>query len=478
MESLFTGGFTLGFGVLVWMVVLGAVLLLQRGRTPLGAGLVLGYFMNLALIHLPGAILYVNPDYQLYDRSWVVLGFEQSTWGAAAFGVGAMVTFWLLRVTRRLEPLTQEIQAQVPLYNPWLYRFYVVLGLVSYFVITPLAQEVATLGAVVSVLNQLLLLGICLGMWHAWRRRNWLSLVFWIGTLGLLPVITIIFQGFIGFGVTALMVGLAFLASFFRPRWVVLVAGTLFVFVGLSSFVTYFRDRSEIRQVVWGGESIEERFVQLADTYSTMEWFNINDRRHANYLDERLNQNWLVGAAVKQIINGKNDFKYGATISDAVIALVPRAIWADKPVRAGSGSLASDATGIPFATGTSVGVGQILEFYINFGTPSVIIGMFLWGVALAVLDVMAARRLQQGQIRIFTLVYLVGLGLIQPGGSLVEVFATSAAALLAALAVNDFLVPFFVGVFEEPEVPTMMPSSGAQKKPPPPPAPKEHSLHV
>lgn len=451
MDNLFTGNFTIELGVVIWGLVLVLMLFMQRGADTLSIGLVLGYFLNLALIHLPGAMLYLNPDYQFYDRNWVVLGFEQSTWGVAAFGAGAFVTVWLLRNTRQTQVVEETEPSQKPLYNPWLYRFYVLLGLVSYFFISPLVQDVATLGAVVTALNQLLLLGICMGMWHAWQRRNWLSLTLWIGALGMLPIMTILVQGFIGFGVAALMVGLAFLASFFRPRWVVLLAGILFVFMGLSSFVTYFRDRTEIRQVVWGEQSVEDRIAQLAVTVSTFEWFNPEDPQHANYLDQRLNQNWLVGAAVQRISDGKTDLKYGSTLTDAFIALIPRALWADKPVRAGSGNLVTDVTGIKFAEGTSIGAGQILEFYINFGTPSVIVGGFIWGVALALLDALAVQSLRQSHVRAFTVAYLVGLGMIQPGGSLVDVFATCAAAFVAALAVNDLLVPFFLGVFQEPE---------------------------
>jgi hypothetical protein len=182
-------------------------------------------------------------------------------------------------------------------------------------------------------------------------------------------------------------------------------------------------------------------------------------------LDDRLNQNWLVGAAVERISEGKSELKSGATLTDAVIAIVPRAIWPDKPVRAGSGDLVADATGVPFAQGTSVGVGQVLEFYINFGTPAVIIGELLWGIALAILDVWASVALRSGASRTFTTLYLVGLGFMLAGGSLVEIVATTAAAVVAALVINDFLVPFFVGVTEEPAAPEVGPPIGPPVRP-------------
>ncbi len=47
---------------------------------------------------------------------------------------------------------------------------------------------------------------------------------------------------------------------------------------------------------------------------------------------------------------------------------IPRALWPNKPVVGGSGDLVSTYTGIRFADGTSVGIGQVLESFVNFGT--------------------------------------------------------------------------------------------------------------
>lgn len=442
--------------ILVWFVVLAVILFSLRAQATFGVGLVLAYVLNLALLHLPGALLYLNPEYEYYKRSWVELGFGQSTYSIIGFGIGALVAGFLLRELRARESGIWQVDGKVQngadgptmpkptVFHSGLVWLYVGVGLVSYFVLSPLASSVPTVSAVISVLNQLFLMGICLGMWNSWQKRNYLALGFWVLTLGTLPVMTIVVQGFIGFGTVALLTGLSFLASFFRPRWLILVVGVVFVTVGVSAFVTYFRDRDEIRHVVWGGEAFDERAAQMLETFGEFEWFDLGNVRHVRSIDLRLNQNWLVGAAIENIEQGGTEFRNGETISDAMIAVIPRAIWADKPVRAGSGNLVSDATGIEFAAGTSVGVGQVLEFYINFGTIGVIVGGFLWGAALTLLDSLAARALLGGSARRFTLFYLMGLGMMQPGGSLVEVTATTAAAVVTALLVNDILVPFFI----------------------------------
>ena len=80
----------------------------------------------------------------------------------------------------------------------------------------------------------------------------------------------------------------------------------------------------------------------------------------------------------------------------AVIAMVPRLIWPDKPIEAGSGGLVAKFTGMDFANGTSVGVGPVMELYANFGTPAVVIGFILLGIIVKSLDVMAGILLATG----------------------------------------------------------------------------------
>src|SRR5262249_48114281 len=146
----------------------------------------------------------------------------------------------------------------------------------------------------------------------------------------------------------------------------VVVAGLLLGFVGLSVYVSYMRDRSEIRDVVWGGQSLGDRVDRVATTFHAFEWFDPSKDEHLARIDSRLNQSFLVGAAVSRL-SDIGGFAGGETLWDALIAVVPRALWPDKPVVAGSGNLVTRFTGIEFAAGTSVGIGQVMEFYVNFG---------------------------------------------------------------------------------------------------------------
>ena len=75
----------------------------------------------------------------------------------------------------------------------------------------------------------------------------------WLFLTALLPFVTILTRGFIGYGAVAALTVLIFISGFVKPRVVVFAMALLVGYVGLSVFVTYMRDRSEIRSTVWGG---------------------------------------------------------------------------------------------------------------------------------------------------------------------------------------------------------------------------------
>ena len=145
---------------------------------------------------------------------------------------------------------------------------------------------------------------------------------------------------------------------------------------------------------------------------------------HLDRIDDRLNQNILVGAAINNI-SQKDYFKRGETFKNAALALIPRFFWKDKPIIAGSEDLVSEATGIDFAEGTSVGVGQVLEFYINYGVISVIAGFMIIGILFYFFDTFGYTYLVNGNIKGFSIIFVLAISLTQIGGSLVEVTATA-----------------------------------------------------
>jgi len=290
--------------------------------------------------------------------------------------------------------------------------------------------------------------GLALCCWRAWRENSVRKLLAWLAISLVLPFTTLITAGFLGYGAVAVLIILIFVSSLVRSPVKAILAGALVVYLGLSVYVSYMRDRDEIRATVWGEQSFEDRFDRISKTATTLEWFDPGDFKHLQRIDGRLNQNFLVGAAVYQLGQTQN-FARGETLWDALLALIPRAIWPEKPITAGSGNLVSRYTGIDFAEGTSVGVGQVMEFYLNFGTPGVVIGFIVMGVFVTAFDWQAAERLARNDLYGFVLWFLPGIAFLQVGGQLVEITASAAASLVVALFVNRVLESWHAGQVEQ-----------------------------
>jgi hypothetical protein len=206
--------------------------------------------------------------------------------------------------------------------------------------------------------------------------------------------------------------------------------------------------RTEIRRVVWGGMTMDERLnvthSSLKDEWS---WFDLAEGRHLELIECRLNQNLLVGAACQQIESRAVSFAEGETLYNAVIALVPRIVWPDKPTFAGSGNLVSRFTGMSFAAGTSVGIGHIMELYVNFGELGVLIGFILLGGAFSFLDQRCARRLRSGDTEGFLLYFLCGQTLLVAIGNFAEVTAAILGSVILCLLLTRYLFPAWVRRF-------------------------------
>ncbi|MGH7470263.1 MAG: hypothetical protein ACRENP_20160 [Longimicrobiales bacterium] len=423
----------------LWLLAaLGTILIrvLSKRRE---SGLVWAYLANLWLLHWPGAAIYVLPWYSPVEYATVLAGFEQSLYGVVGFGLGAALLAPLMVRLFEKPGAPRESTGERP--DSLLPATYMIVGVLGYAVLSPLLGGIPTASAMATAVTQLVIVGICLRCWHGWFTHNkWL---YYSALLlaGLIPFATMLGQGFLGYGAAAVMTVLCFAGSFIRPRWKVALAGVLVAYLGFSAYVTYMRDRSEIRRVVWGGESMGNRLHSILSMVRNAELFDPYNRQHLQRIDLRLNQNYLVGAAVEMLDSGARDYARGETVGQAVTALVPRALWPDKPVYAGSPGVVSRYTGLSFAAGTSVGIGQVMEFYINFGTLGVLAGFLILGTLVGMFDAWAAERLWAGDWMHFAMWFLAGIGFIQAGGSLVEVFSTVSAGLLAALLVNRHVIP-------------------------------------
>jgi hypothetical protein len=131
---------------------------------------------------------------------------------------------------------------------------------------------------------------------------------------------------------------------------------------------------------------------------------------------------------------------YGATVP--LWALIPRVIWPDKPTVGGGQDWVSQFTGITFDESTSIGIGQVLELYMNFGISGIIVGFAVLGFILMRLDQGIMGALAMRHMHRVIKLTMPGLALLAPMGSAMEVLVTVVSAIITShlLVRSRFLV--------------------------------------
>jgi hypothetical protein len=351
----------------------------------------------------------------------VEIGMRFATLGSVCFVAGV----WLARSSTPKMPIYQEADR----HQFW--WFCLLGGWSCIYGLSPL-YEIPSISAAVDKGGGIWMLGVMLGLRAAFQRSDRKRIAIWLGALLVYPVLMLLLGGFLSYGSVAIIIVCSALTISTRSYWRVVIGITLFVFLSLSVFVNYFQHRDDIRSQVWGGAPLEARIDSVTDTVREFEWLDPTNRAQLNALDKRLNQNYFVGLAAQRIQQGQVDYLEGDSIWEGLLSLVPRAFWPEKPVFAGSPQIVSKMTGLHLSPTTSFGVGNVMEFQINFGIPGVIIGFFLLGWLIGTLDLRAAVAEGRGDLGGTILFFLPGVALIGPNGSLVELFSGSAAALVAA----------------------------------------------
>jgi hypothetical protein len=419
--------------IVAWAALLVVLVIFAIGRPGRGGALTLAYFLGLSLIHVPGVLQFLEPGSGLDDFDDTQVGFELTVLGMSAFVAGAILAS---RIDRRRAPIGGRPARWRAQAFEHLGRRTLGLGVVAYFVIVPLSGRVPSLTSVVSSLATLLIIGLWLALYGAAVAADRCRTLATLALLPLLPLATLVTGGFLGFGVYWVLSIVAFLFVITQRRaW--FYGGTpVAMFLGLSLFVTYMGQRNGIREVVWYEQSsLLDRFNRITAIITDFQLLDLTSPDHVAALDGRLNQNVLVGAAVQYHDSGAATFAYGGTIPPW--ALIPRAIWPGKPATGGGGGIVSEYTGMDFAEGTSVGAGQVLEFYVNFGVPGVLAGFFGWGCLLMWLDLGIMRALAADDMRGLLLRAMPGLTLLQPGGNLLEILVACVAGYGAARLVSS-----------------------------------------
>lgn len=415
--------------LLFWALLFAALLALVIRRGQRGGTLVLAYFSGLSLIHVPGALIYTGTAPDLADASVTETGFIATLVGLLAFVIGVWVAnLRSARLPAVPNPLDYRRVAQVML----------LLGVGVYFFAMPLISLIPSATAIASSAGGLLPIGLWFWLYGAQashdRRRFWLGLAM----LPLLPLSTMVSGGFIGYGVYWVIAVAAFVYCIVPRKRLFVLLSPVVLGLGLSFAVAYFGERSALREAVWYQQAgVFDRLSRVTQMIERFEWLDLDNRDHVAAINDRLNQNILVGQAIERREMGLSEPAYGGTVP--LWTFIPRAIWPDKPAVGGSGDIVSRYTGQFFAEGTSVGVGQPLEFYINFGWFGVVAGFALFGYVLMRLDLALAQAFRRCDVRGVLRAGLPGLALLQPGGSLMEMLIACIGALIAAPLVDRLL---------------------------------------
>jgi hypothetical protein len=398
--------------------------LLRRDRVSLG--LPIAYLYSLFLIHLPGALAHMAGSDFLLNSDLIEIAMRFTALGSVCFVAGV----WLAHSSIPRVPSRREAD------RPHFWWFCLLGGWSCIYGLSPL-YHVPSVSAAVEKGGGIWMLGVMLGLRAALQRGDYKRIGIWLGALMVYPVLMLLLGGFLSYGSAAIIVACSALTISTRSHRRVLVGITVFTYVSLSIFVNYFQHRKEIRDQVWGGAPLEARVESVIETGRDFEWLDLTDRKHLLALDQRLNQNYFVGLAARRIQQGQVEYLKGNLLWQGLLALIPRAFWPEKPVFAGSPQIVSKMTNLRLSRTSSFGVGNVMEFQINFGIPGVMIGFLVLGWLIGILDLKAAIAEGRGDLGAVVLFFLPCVALIQPNGSLIELFSGSAAALVGALVWNQ-----------------------------------------
>jgi hypothetical protein len=401
----------------------GLLWLLRREEVSLG--LPIAYLYSLLLVHVPGAFAHIVGSDFLLNSDLVEVAMRFTALGSMCFVAGV----WFARRSASRVSIRRDVD------RSQFWRFCLIGGWACIYGLSPL-YEIPSVSAAVDKAGGVWMLGVMLGLRAALERGDSKRTGFWLGALMVYPVLMLLLGGFLSYGSAAIILVCAALTISTQSYWRAVAGIAVFVFLSLSIFVNYFEHRNDIRDQVWGGAPLEARIDSVVDTFGNFEWLDTTNRHHLIALDQRLNQNYFVGLAARRIEQGQVNYLEGESIWEGLLALVPRAFWPEKPVYAGSPQIVSKMTGLRLSRKTSFGVGNVMEFQINFGIPGVIVGFFVLGWLIGKLDLKAAVAERRADLGTVIICFLPAVALIDPQGSLVEMFSGSAAALVGAFAWN------------------------------------------
>jgi hypothetical protein len=409
----------------------------------LTVGLPIAFILKYFLLNC-GAFVYILPWYSIKDlylihggHSFKVneLGFVQTTYFLVTFTIGCIFGgSWLRSSLSWLIKPNQRVVA--PEFGD--YRLYLYAGLVFYLM--NMVLKLVDIPSVSSLLNQGLFLcatGICIGCLDAQILRDknrYFYLLLFASTV--FPALTLIVQGFLSYAAAAIAYVWGFILVRQRLKWRHLLIFIAVFYLILSVFVSYMQVRDSLRPIIWGGGSYSSRIEATVNAFQkSIQLFDISNNRHLELLDTRLNLNMQLGSSI-EYLNKNQTYAGGETLYTALIAPIPRILWPEKPIIAGGSELVTRYTGRKFADGVSIGIGIVMEMYVNFSTIGVIVGGYITGTILRLFDIVASENLFRGRLPQALIWFMPGLSLIQPINTIAFAVGTAATSFVLIKFLN------------------------------------------
>ena len=416
-----------------WMLLALATIVIYNFRIKYSVGLVSALISCSFIEYFSGAFVHVLPWWFSENTFFTFVGFRQVFIGLVGFFVGsAVIAPFFLKV--------RSLKKRQVLLNPRLAIAGIFFGLLFYLKFP--FSEIPTIRVIPIVSWSFMVCSVCLLGYLGYYLNNFRLFLFSLILALFFPIYSIFNLGFLGYGALAFVVIIIFISVFFRPRVVMVIFTIVVVYLGLSLYVTYMRDRDIIRSEVWYKQ--DTGYGGIKGLFKDFEFFDPHNQKHLISIEGRLNQASLVGMVVYNLEQGYQKFAQGELFFSSLFSIIPRIIWPEKPFFAGESTLVSKYTGLTFAYGTSVGTGLVMEFFIDYGSPFVFLGYLILGLLLAIFDVKARISLENGDWKKFYLYFLLGINMLGSLATERELIMTVGSVVIFYFVIIKFVFPRLV----------------------------------
>src|SRR5258708_3727087 len=143
-----------------WMIVIIVMAVARRRKGIAGVGLVLAYLLNFWMLFWAACLLYLLPWYTGPWEDFTIAGVEQSLYGVLGFAFGSLALSPFL-LDSGILPRAQGIAR----YDRRLPKAYLVIGVVSYGLLSAFFGRVLSLNAILSSGQELAVVGLSLCCW-------------------------------------------------------------------------------------------------------------------------------------------------------------------------------------------------------------------------------------------------------------------------------------------------------------------------